>query len=208
MPRADDSVASVLGALSAAFRRLGVSWYVFGAQALVLRGLPRATADVDVTVMLGELPTERLAAALERSGFKLRAASSEFIAATRVLPIVHVRSRLPVDVVLGGPGLEERFAAAAERIRVGRTTVPVARSADLVLMKVLSARPKDLEDAVALLCSEPRLASDAEIEAVALELSAAIGEDDVVRNLAEVRARASKGSSARFCRPLPRRPKR
>jgi hypothetical protein len=44
------SVAEVLGDLSKALRDLRIAWYVFGAQALVLRGFPRATAGLDVTV--------------------------------------------------------------------------------------------------------------------------------------------------------------
>src|SRR4051794_23762878 len=110
MSRTSVSVASVLGDLARALRRLRVRWYVFDAQALVLRGLPRATADLDVTVLLGNRPTKRLTDALVSGGFTLRFPDPSFVASTRVLPIVHAASGFPVDVVLGGPGLEERFA--------------------------------------------------------------------------------------------------
>jgi hypothetical protein len=149
--------------------------------------MPRATADVDVTVLLGARTTKTLADALEAGGFSLRVADARFVAATRVLPIVHRASKLPVDVVLGGPGLEEHFAESAEEIRVGRTAVPVARPRDLVLMKVLAGRPKDLEDAATLMRADPSLIASDDLSAAAAEVAKALGEDDVVRNLKSVR---------------------
>jgi hypothetical protein len=141
MPRTPDSVAEVLGDLSKALRDLRIDWYVFGAQALVLRGFPRATADLDVTVLLGATPTSRLVAVLGRRGFKPGLGDAAFVAATRVLPVIHKSTGFPVDIVLGGPGLEERFASAAERMKVGRLLVPVAATTHLVVMKVLSSLP-------------------------------------------------------------------
>jgi hypothetical protein len=35
-------------------KRLGIRWYVFGAQAVNLHGFPRATADLDLTIDLGQ----------------------------------------------------------------------------------------------------------------------------------------------------------
>ncbi len=64
MPRTPGSVAEVLDDLAKAFRDLRVAWYIFGAQALVLRGFPRATATLDVTVLLGATRMRRLVTVL------------------------------------------------------------------------------------------------------------------------------------------------
>ena len=71
--------------------------------------------------------------------------------ANRVLPLVHARTRIPVDVVLAGPGLEELFFARAEQRPIGDVTVPVACAEDVVTMKVLAGRAKDLDDVAAIL---------------------------------------------------------
>jgi hypothetical protein len=105
MRRAHVSVADVLEDLARALQPLGVAWYLFGAQALVLRGIPRATADVDVTVLMADRPTADLVRALRAHGFTVPLDSAASVSATRVLPVVHAATRLPVDVVLGGPGL-------------------------------------------------------------------------------------------------------
>jgi hypothetical protein len=57
---------------------------------------------------------------------------------------------MPVDLVLAGPGLEERFLARVELRDVEGVPVPLASREDLVVMKLLAGRPKDLEDVAAL----------------------------------------------------------
>jgi hypothetical protein len=192
MPRMPGSVAEVLGDLSKVLRELRIAWYVFGAQALVLRGFPRATADLDVTVLLGATPTSHLVAALGRRGFKLGFGDAAFVAATRVIPVVHKPTGFPVDVVLGGPGLEELFASAAEQVKVGRLLVPVATATHLVVMKVLAGRPKDIEDAAALLAVQADRIDVKELSELTRELAAALAEDDVLEHLREATKRASR----------------
>ena len=147
-------VAELLRALGEGFTSLGVRWYLFGAQAVLLYGGARLTADVDVTVALGERPTSDLVRALQRVGFALRVADvDDFVGRTRVLPLVHAPSGLPLDVVLAGPGPEELFLARARRHDVEGVSVPVAAPEDLVVMKILAGRPKDVEDVRAIVAA-------------------------------------------------------
>ena len=46
------AVGELLGALTAAMEERGVRWYLFGAQAAIVWGSPRLSADVDVTAEL------------------------------------------------------------------------------------------------------------------------------------------------------------
>lgn len=190
MRQVNGSIAEVLRDLSRALRALRVPWYVFGAQALVLHGCPRATADLDVTVLLGALPTQRLADALAKAGFAIRIDDESFVASTRVLPVVHRTTMLPVDIVLGGPGLEQRFANAAEVVALGRLKVPVCTCTHLVLMKILASRPKDLEDAATLLVTQKAAIDMRELRELAKQLASALAEDDVLGHLAEASKRA------------------
>jgi len=45
---------------------------VFGAQAVNLHGFPRATADLDLTIDLGDQPLSRFLSVLSRRGFDAR----------------------------------------------------------------------------------------------------------------------------------------
>jgi len=140
--------AELFRALAEALHRLRASWYVFGAQAVLVWGRPRLTADIDVTVKLDPEDPERLVKTLEEAGFTLRvSATADFVTRTRVLPFVHASSQWPLDVVLAGPGLEERFLRDAVDVDVGEDVrVPMIRAEDLLVTKILAGRPKDLDD--------------------------------------------------------------
>ncbi len=147
MPFPSTAPAELLAALAEALSALRARWYLFGAQAAVIWGRPRLTADVDVTVRLDPEDPERLVRALSDRGFQLRVSlGDDFVRRTRVLPFVHQPSGLPLDIVLAGPGLEELFLERAVEVTVEGVTVPVISPEDLIVAKILAGRPKDLED--------------------------------------------------------------
>lgn len=190
MPRARSPVGDALSALNAACTRAGVDWYLFGAQAALLYGSARLTADVDATVMPGEVSTEGLVAALQAEGFELRLDDEAFIRTTRVIPVVHRSSGIPADIVLGGPGLEEGFLSRATEQDVGGVRIPVVAAEDLVVMKVLAAREKDKEDVIAVLrAKKGRLDLDHIRETIHM-LEAALGQSDLMPLFEELVARA------------------
>ena len=139
----------LLAALAPVASRWG-RWYVFGAQAVILYGVPRLSADVDVTLALEPDAPDRFAVDMAAAGFSLRIDDPEFVRRTRVMPFIHASTGMPVDVVLAGSGLEDEFLARARQTEVLGTMLPVIDLADLIIAKVLAGRPKDLDDARAL----------------------------------------------------------
>jgi hypothetical protein len=141
------AVVEVLAAFGGAMRSRGFRWYVFGAQAVVAYGRPRMTADVDVTVDLaGESPLE-LVRILTHSGFEQRIGlEDEFVLSRRLLPLAHSATGVPVDVIISQPGLQEDFLARSRLVDDGGIEVPLICAEDLVAMKILAGRRKDLED--------------------------------------------------------------
>jgi hypothetical protein len=141
--------ADLLQALSAALDSLRVGWYVFGAQAVLQWGRPRFTEDIDVTVLAGAVTTAQLVARLRQHGFELRIEGTPaFVDQTRVLPLTFSDSGWALDLVLGGPGLEEHFLERSIPTEVTPGLhVRVICPEDLIVTKVLAGRPKDLDDA-------------------------------------------------------------
>ncbi len=188
--------ADVLSALSGAFGKARVRWYLFGAQAAILYGAARLTADVDVTVALGVTSPQRLVRGLVDAGFTERVPDEEFVARTRVLPVVHGASGIPVDIVLAGPGLEELFLDRARPIDVDGVSIPVARAEDIVVMKLIAGRPKDLDDIAAVLAAHPRDLDLTLVKDTVRMVEEALGQSDLSplfdRALASAR-RASRG---------------
>lgn len=148
MPPPGPAPAELLRALGDVLDRLGARWYVFGAQAVLLWGRPRFTADIDVTVRLDPEVPQRLVDELARAGFTLRVSTrDDFVNRTRVLPFLHAATGWLLDVVLAGPGLEERFLDRAVSVDFDAgVCVPVICAEDLIVTKVLAGRPKDLDD--------------------------------------------------------------
>jgi uncharacterized nucleotidyltransferase DUF6036 len=140
------AAVELLSAVAGVLDRWG-RWYVFGAQAVSAYGLPRLSADVDVTLDLAPDDPERFAREMEAAGFALRVSDPDFIRRTRVMPFVHLATGMPLDVVLAGSGLEDEFLARARRFDLGGTEMPFIHPEDLVIAKVLAGRPKDIEDA-------------------------------------------------------------
>ena len=183
-------VAVVLADLAGALEGIGAGWYLFGAQAALLRGSRRLTADVDVTLLPSSHDTSALVERLERRGFALRVKADEpFLEATRVLPITHVATNMPVDVVLGGPGLEELFLESSETLEIEGVRIRVPTAEHLVVMKLLAGREKDLDDAAAI--GRARELDHAAIGELVESIAVGLGEDEIRRALAELRTRLS-----------------
>src|SRR6185503_2048732 len=102
------AAVELLSALAPVLTRWG-RWYVFGAQAVIAYGVPRLSADVDVTLDLAGQEPARFVREMEAAGFAPRVTDPAFIQQTRVMPFVHVATAMPLDVVVAGSGLEEEF---------------------------------------------------------------------------------------------------
>jgi hypothetical protein len=177
-------VADVLRDLGGALDAFGARWYLFGAQAAILYGVTRLTADVDVTVALGTRSSRELVAALSNRGFRLRVQDvGGFVESTRVLPLVHERSRLPVDVVLAGPGLEELFLERATTRQIGDASVPVAAPEDVIAMKILAGRPHDFDDVAAMVRARRDAIDLGAVRQTLRLLEQALDRADLVREL-------------------------
>ncbi len=176
------AVAEVLGALRRVIDGQGLSWFVFGAQAVAVRGAPRATQDIDVTVQVEPTRLRTLVEALESEGLRHRYPdiAEELIERGAVVPLRHA-SGMEVDLVLAGSGLEAIALGRASRVAIDGVEVPVAQATDLVVMKVLAGRGKDLDDLRSLLAGgEVDLA---EVRDILGQLEEALGESDLLPRL-------------------------
>ena len=188
-------IGEVLAALGTCFDSLGVRWYLFGAQAAIFHGVARLTADVDVTVLPERHSTARLASVMEANGFRLRVtATDDFVARTRVLPFVHSATRLPVDVVLAGPGIEEQFLDRAEFHVLEGVRVPIATVEDLVTMKILAGRPKDLDDAKGMLRARSEEIDLDHVRRMLQLLEEALSQSDLIPQLQQLIRREKRSA--------------
>lgn len=104
------------------------------------------SADIDITAAIVSSHDE-FVTAMEDAGFDLRVDDwRAWLDRTRVLPLFHRATGLPLDIVIAGPGLEEEFLDRAQEVDIAGMMVPVISPEDLVVTKLLAGRPKDLGD--------------------------------------------------------------
>lgn len=187
----ESQVHAVLAAAAPVLRRHGNRWYVFGAQAVTIWGRPRLSSDLDVTAAIPG-SCDEFVAAMERAGFAVRVTGwQDFLDRTRVLPLLHRASSMPLDIVLAGPGLEEEFLDRAIAVSLAGLTVPVISPEDLVATKILAGRAKDVEDVRTILGERHARMDLARVRSVLALLEMALSRSDLLPELEKLLAAAT-----------------
>ncbi len=127
-----------------------VPYTLIGGLAVSLWGEPRATLDVDLSLWIEPANFETTVSALCARLAALPRNALAFATETRVLPVISAAG-VRVDLVLAALDAERQAISRAMPKQVGGKTVMVSSVEDLVLMKLISEREKDLEDARRLL---------------------------------------------------------
>ena len=173
------AAVELLTALAGVLGRWG-RWYLFGAQAVIAHGVPRLSADVDVTLEMTPEEPGRFVQDMRDAGFDPLVDDPEFLRRTRVMPFVHRATAMPLDVVLAGSGLEDEFLRRARPAAVGGTVIPLIDIEDLIIAKILGGRPKDIEDVRGLWRVRGHSLDEARIRGVLRLLEEALSQSDLV----------------------------
>ncbi|OGC89699.1 MAG: hypothetical protein A2W25_17360 [candidate division Zixibacteria bacterium RBG_16_53_22] len=147
----------LLGRLASALKKAKIDYMVIGGQAVLIHGEPRYTKDIDVT--LG-VDTDKLPELIKLSkGLGLRVLvkkPEEFVRDTKVLPAIQISSNIKVDFIFSSAEFEREAIKRAKSVKIGRTAIKFASLEDLVILKIIAGRPRDIEDVRILLIKNPR----------------------------------------------------
>jgi hypothetical protein len=102
-------------------------------------------------------------------------------------------TKLPVDLVLAGPGLEQQFLDEVRLQRIGNRRVPVISVENLIVTKLLAARPKDLEDVREIVASRGSSLDHERINELLAMLEQALGQGDLIPLYQQLRHEAARG---------------
>lgn len=156
---------------------------IIGGIAVIARGVPRVTRDIDVAFAGAEVALQGLMAELELAGIVPRISDAiAFAAESQVLLSRHAETGVDVDVSLAWLPFEIEAIAAAGLAMVGPAELPVARPEDLVIYKAVAWRPQDQQDIERLLVLHGARMDLARVRRHVRELGEAI-EQDRVREL-------------------------
>lgn len=127
-------------ALRDALVELGVPWLIIGGVAVIARGVPRFTVDIDATVAGAGASIERIFQVFDRHEIVARIPSAIIFARERhVLLLRHDSSGVPLDVSLAWLPFEKEALSHAEEVDFAGVPIRVARPDDLIIYKLAAA---------------------------------------------------------------------
>jgi predicted nucleotidyltransferase len=183
--RLDASLQAALADLVKWLDETPIPAIIIGGVAASILGRPRLTRDIDALAMLPEDDWSSAVEGAERYGIAPRIPDAlGFARRSRVLLMRHTRSAIDLDITFGGLPFEQSAIEKGTAHVVGGVPVRLPRVEDLLVMKAVAHRPKDLEDIRGLL--------DAHSEVDVTEVRAWVKEFATATGMAEMLAELDK----------------
>jgi predicted nucleotidyltransferase len=158
---------------------LAVPYMLIGGLAVSAWGVVRATLDVDVSLWV---EPERFESTVGALCSRLQPVPMDpllFARETRVLPMISSHG-IRVDLVFASLPAERDLITRAQPRELGGRTVNIATVEDLIWMKLISERHKDIEDARRLIRRFRLTLDRAYLEPRLRELSEALARQDIL----------------------------
>jgi hypothetical protein len=131
---------------------------VVGGVAASILGRPRMTRDIDALVLLEEEYWEKFLIEGGKFGFIPRLTDClKFARKSRVLLVRHKLSGIDVDITFGALAFEKDAIARAVWFDMEKIRLPLPTPDDLIVMKAIAHRPRDLADIESILDAHPKL---------------------------------------------------
>lgn len=131
---------------------------IIGGIAASLLGKPRLTADLDAVILLDIDDLPKLIKLASKQGMSARISDAEaFARKNRVLLLRHDSSGIDIDISLGILPFESEMVERGQDIKLSNLHVRLPTPEDLIIMKAVAHRPKDLEDIKAVIAGHPDL---------------------------------------------------
>jgi hypothetical protein len=158
--------------------RSGFPYMLIGGLAVAAWGEPRATLDVDLLVWVDP---EGFDEAVRSVAGQFHAAPDALVFArrSRVLPVT-TADGVRADIVFAALPEEREFISRAQTRRIAGADIRVACVEDLIFMKLISERLKDMEDARLLIRRFRASLDRSSLEPRLQEIAAALARQDII----------------------------
>lgn len=147
-------LTDVLNDITRLFEESGREYAIMGGFAVRALGIPRPTYDIDFTVALGRDELPKLFQEIETLGYSVPAEyQSGWIDEVAGMPLIRFRlwlagegRSLDVDIFLAESEFQRSLITRRQRCDLGGITAWLVSAEDLILLKLLAHRPRDLSD--------------------------------------------------------------
>mgnify|MGYP000900027649 CR=1 FL=1 len=160
-PKVTENLKQFHDPLVAALRLISVygnNGVIVGGIASSLLGTPRYTVDIDIVLLIADEGISKLVIEAEKLGMTPRIhAAEEFAAKNRVLLLRHNISGTDIDIILGSLPFEVAMVQHSQVMAVGGLELRLPTPEDLIIMKTIAHREKDLGDIRTIVQCHPQL---------------------------------------------------
>jgi predicted nucleotidyltransferase len=131
---------------------------IIGGIAVSLLGAPRYTVDLDAVFLLRFEDIPRLLTEAAKQGIEPRIPDPVVFAhKSRVLLLRHITSGTDIDLSMGILPFEIEMVARSKSVEIGAIRLRLPTPEDLIIMKAIAHRSKDLGDIQTIAASHPDL---------------------------------------------------
>lgn len=161
VPEPIKSFVEPLTALQRLLDRFDAQGVIIGGVATGFLGKPRFTVDLDAMFFASIEDVPRILEMAKAEGIEPRTDQiMDFAKKSRVLLFRHSASGASIDISLGVLPFEEEVVARSQVYNAGVLSVRLPTPEDLIVMKAIAHRPKDLIDIQSVIDSHPDLDVD------------------------------------------------
>ncbi|MFC1595524.1 nucleotidyl transferase AbiEii/AbiGii toxin family protein [Gemmatimonadota bacterium] len=183
--------AELIVRVSNALRSEDLPFMLIGGQAVLLHGQPRLTEDIDITLGVSPeaLPTVLKACQVAQLEI-LPEDPASFVGETYVLPAVDQASAIRLDLIFSDLPYERQAIERAVMVDLSDVPIPFASAEDLILHKLFSGRPRDIEDVRGVIRLRGRALDWEYLEQWAEEFSTLPGREHLLDQVRKIKSEA------------------
>jgi hypothetical protein len=172
-------LSDAIAALTLALDECGSPAMLIGGIAVIARGIPRHTDDVDGTIAAEGVDLEEIVRILAKHEIIPRVPDAiQFAQQHQVLLLVHTPSATEIELSLAWLPFEQEALARAERLDIGAVQARVATAEDLVIYKAVAWRERDKSDIEQLIQLHSDQIDFGRVERIIGEFAAALEEPE------------------------------
>ncbi len=194
--RADLALLEAIQALNTSLEDLGASAMIIGGVAVIARGVPRTTIDLDATVWGEDVFPSQILKIFAQHGIEARIPNVEaFAERSQILLLVHQPTGTGIDLSLAWLPFEKAALERATEVRIGSARFLAATAEDLVIYKAVAWRDRDRDDIENLLLLHREAIDLGRVRALVEEFSIVLedperihGFDEILRRVAAIAA--------------------
>jgi predicted nucleotidyltransferase len=190
-----ETLAPLLGALrdlAVWLKAKRVEGLIIGGVAASILGRPRVTRDVDALVLIDEKDWDGFLTAGSKFGFVARITNPlDFARKAKVLLVRHEPSGIDVDITFGTLPFEKEAITNAVWVDIRGVRLPLPTAEDLIIMKAVAHRPRDLADIESIIDAHKKL-NLRRIRRWVREFSTAVEMPEIFNDLEKILVRGSK----------------